>query len=115
MDWYIQQSLQVLQVVMVPELQHILLQLLQLLEHRYLLLGSVSTRMQGAGTVTYAATATNTTGITYTLDAASIAGGNTINAATGAVTYAAAWMRYNNNYCKCCRLWWSQNCYTYRY
>ena len=54
-------------------------------------LGATSTRCQGAGTVTYTATATNTTGITYSLDAASIAGGNSINAATGAVTYAAGW------------------------
>ena len=35
--------------------------------------------------------ATNTTGITYSLDAASVTGGNTINATTGAVTYAAGW------------------------
>ena len=55
-------------------------------------LGATSTRCQGAGTVTYTATATNTTGITYTLDAASITGGNTIVAGTGAVTYAAAWI-----------------------
>ena len=54
-------------------------------------LGATSTRCQGAGTVTYTATATNNTGITYTLDAASITGGNTINAATGAVTYVAGW------------------------
>ena len=55
-------------------------------------LGATSTRCQGAGTVTYTATATNNTGITYSLDAASITGGNTINAATGAVTYAAGWI-----------------------
>ncbi|MBK9356558.1 MAG: hypothetical protein IPN08_04065 [Bacteroidales bacterium] len=54
-------------------------------------LGATSTRCQGAGSVTYTATATNTTGITYTLDAASIAGGVTINAATGEVTYPAGW------------------------
>ena len=54
-------------------------------------LGATSTRCQGAGTVTYTATATNNTGITYSLDAASIAGGNSINSATGAVTYAAGW------------------------
>ncbi|MBK7434521.1 MAG: hypothetical protein IPI66_11910 [Chitinophagaceae bacterium] len=54
-------------------------------------LGSTSTRCQGAGTVTYDATASNTTGITYTLNAASITGGNSINAATGAVTYVAGW------------------------
>lgn len=55
-------------------------------------LGTVSTRLQGAGTVTYTANATNTSGITYTLDAASLAGGNTINASTGAVTYTAVWI-----------------------
>ena len=55
-------------------------------------LGSVSTRLQGAGTVTYTANATNTSGITYSLDAASITGGNTINPTTGAVTYTAAWI-----------------------
>lgn len=54
-------------------------------------LGATSTRCQGTGSVTYTATATNTTGITYTLDAASITGGNSIVATTGAVTYAAGW------------------------
>gem|GEM_PF-2442844 len=54
-------------------------------------LGATSTRCQGAGSVTYTASATNTTGITYTLDAASIAGGVTIVAGTGAVTYPAGW------------------------
>jgi hypothetical protein len=54
-------------------------------------LGATSTRCQGAGTVTYGATATNSTGITYSLNAASLTGGNTINAATGAVTYVATW------------------------
>jgi hypothetical protein len=53
--------------------------------------GGNSIRCQGAGTVTYSATATNTTGITYSLDAASISGGNSINSSTGAVTYAAGW------------------------
>ncbi|MGZ8510874.1 MAG: hypothetical protein ACXWWA_10875, partial [Chitinophagaceae bacterium] len=53
--------------------------------------GASSNRCAGAGTVTYTATAANTTGITYSLDAASIAGGNSINSATGAVTYIAAW------------------------
>ncbi|MCW3115000.1 MAG: hypothetical protein JWR18_3396, partial [Segetibacter sp.] len=53
--------------------------------------GATSTRCEGAGTVTYTASANYTTGITYSLDAASVTGGNTINAATGAVTYAAAW------------------------
>ena len=54
-------------------------------------LGATSTRCQGAGTVTYSATATNSTGITYALNAASIAGSNTINPTTGLVTYAAGW------------------------
>ncbi len=53
--------------------------------------GSSSTRCQGAGTVTYTATANNTSGITYSLDAASVSGGNIINSATGAVTYVAGW------------------------
>lgn len=53
--------------------------------------GSVSTRSQGAETITYSSTAANNTGITYTLDAASIAGGNTINSSTGAVIYAPSW------------------------
>ena len=54
-------------------------------------LGATSTRCQGTGSVTYTATVTNSTGITYSLDGASIAGGNTIIAGTGAVTYAAGW------------------------
>src|SRR5205085_379991 len=54
-------------------------------------LGTSYTRCQGAGTVTDTATATDKTGITYSLDATSKAFGNTINAATGAVTYAAGW------------------------
>jgi hypothetical protein len=56
-------------------------------------MGSVSTRLEGPGTITYTANASNNSGITYSLDAASLAGGNTINAATGAVTYDAAWIR----------------------
>ncbi|MFH6960606.1 hypothetical protein ACHRV1_24670, partial [Flavobacterium aquidurense] len=52
---------------------------------------TTSTRCQGAGTVTYITTATNSTGIIYSLDSASLAGGNTINGASGVVTYAAAW------------------------
>ncbi len=54
-------------------------------------LGPTSSRYQGAGTVTYTASAVNTTGITYSLDANSLAGGNNINPATGAVTYVGAW------------------------
>ena len=54
-------------------------------------LGASSARCQGAGTVTYSSTATNNSGITYSLDAASISGGNTINGATGDVSYVASW------------------------
>ena len=42
-------------------------------------------------TGTYTATATNTTGITYSLDATSLAAGCTINSVTGAVTYPSTW------------------------
>jgi hypothetical protein len=52
---------------------------------------ATSTRCQGAGTITTTTTANNSTGITYSLDGASISGGNTIVAATGAVSYAAGW------------------------
>jgi hypothetical protein len=54
-------------------------------------LGATSTRCQGAGTITYDAAATNTTGITYTLDNASLVGLNTISATTGDVTFVAGW------------------------
>ncbi|MCX6256046.1 MAG: T9SS type A sorting domain-containing protein [Bacteroidia bacterium] len=54
-------------------------------------MGATSVRCQGAGTVTYAATATNSTGITYTLDTDSETGSNVINPATGEVTYVAGW------------------------
>ncbi|HYC30498.1 MAG TPA: hypothetical protein VEB42_16800, partial [Chitinophagaceae bacterium] len=54
-------------------------------------MGASSTRCMGAGNVTYTATATNTTGITYSLDAASLAAGNTINSSTGEVTYIAGY------------------------
>ncbi|MCE1199064.1 MAG: T9SS type A sorting domain-containing protein, partial [Marinilabiliales bacterium] len=53
--------------------------------------GATSSRCRGAATVTYVATSTNNTGITYSLDASSLAGGNTIVAASGAVTYASTW------------------------
>ncbi|MCP4000989.1 MAG: hypothetical protein GY727_08770, partial [Gammaproteobacteria bacterium] len=46
-------------------------------------LGSTSSRCQGAGNVTYTATSTNSSGMSYSLDAISIAGGNTINGTTG--------------------------------
>jgi len=54
-------------------------------------LGASSTRCQGAGNITYTANATNDTAKVYSLDAASIAGGNTIDPATGEVTYDASW------------------------
>ena len=54
-------------------------------------LGSTSTRCSGAGSLTYSATSTNSTGIVYSLDAASLIGGNSINAGSGAVTYVAGW------------------------
>jgi hypothetical protein len=53
--------------------------------------GANSTRCQGAGTVTYSATSSNSTSITYALDDASLAVGNTINSTNGAVTYVAIW------------------------
>jgi hypothetical protein len=52
---------------------------------------STSTRCQGAGTQTLTTTANNSTGISYSLDAASISGGNSINAATGEINFAANW------------------------
>ena len=55
-------------------------------------LGPSSSRSQGAGTLPYSATAANNTGITYSLDAASLAGGNTISATTGSITFAAGWL-----------------------
>lgn len=54
-------------------------------------LGASSVRCQGNGTVTYMATAANSTGISYSLDASSLAGGNTINSSTGAVTFSSTW------------------------
>jgi len=54
--------------------------------------GSTSTRCSGAETVIYTATASNTSGITYSLDATTATfSGNSIVALTGAVTYAALW------------------------
>ena len=53
--------------------------------------GSTSTRCKGAGTFNYTATAINNTGINYTLDAASLSGGNIIESVTGVVTYDADW------------------------
>ena len=55
-------------------------------------LGPSSTRSQGSGTQIFSATASNSTGITYSLDAASIAAGLSINAATGLVAFTAGWL-----------------------
>ena len=52
---------------------------------------ATSIRCQGSGTISYTTTASNTTGLTYSLDVSSLAGGNTINSSTGDVTYAAGW------------------------
>ena len=54
-------------------------------------LGATSTRCFGASSLNYTATAANSTSITYNLDTASLAAGNTINSITGDVTYDAAW------------------------
>ncbi len=54
-------------------------------------LGTTSTRCQGAGSVTYTATSTNSTSMSYSLDATSLAAGNTINNSTGQVTYVSNW------------------------
>jgi gliding motility-associated-like protein len=54
-------------------------------------LGATSTRCQGDDTVTYSATANNSTSITYALDASSLTGGNTINDTTGEVYYNVNW------------------------
>ena len=50
-----------------------------------------SVRTQGAGTLTYTATAIGSTSISYSLDPASLAAGNTINSSTGTITWVAAW------------------------
>ena len=52
---------------------------------------ATSARCQGEGSVTTTTTANNSTGITYSLDEASLTGGNTINPATGKVTYESSW------------------------
>ncbi len=53
--------------------------------------GATSARCQGAGSATYTATAPGSTSISYTLDANSLAAGNSIIAPTGAVSFAAGW------------------------
>jgi gliding motility-associated-like protein len=54
-------------------------------------LGSTSARCQGSSSVLYTASAANSTALTYSLDAASLTGGNSIDSNSGLVTYAAAW------------------------
>ncbi|HNW70274.1 MAG TPA: T9SS type A sorting domain-containing protein [Bacteroidales bacterium] len=54
-------------------------------------LGPSSSRCQGAGIVAYTATATNNSGLTYSLDATSLGAGNSINSSTGEVTYTTGW------------------------
>ena len=54
-------------------------------------LGTSSIRCQAASSVTYTATATSSTGITYSLDALSLAAGNSIVPGTGVVTYTSGW------------------------
>ena len=55
-------------------------------------LGTNSSRCQGAGAVTYTASSTGSTSRTYSLDATSLAAGNTINTTNGTVTYVAAYV-----------------------
>src|SRR5207302_614464 len=54
-------------------------------------LGATSTRCQASGNVNYTANASNSTGLNFTLDASSLAAGNTINSSNGTVTYVAGW------------------------
>lgn len=54
-------------------------------------MGSTSTRCAQAETITYTASATNATSLTYSLDASSLTAGNTINSSTGAVTFVGSW------------------------
>jgi len=51
--------------------------------------GNSSGICQGASPRTYTAKATNSTGLTYSIDAASLAAGNSVNSATGQITFAA--------------------------
>jgi len=54
-------------------------------------LGASSGICKGSLPITYSATATNNLSLTYSLDATSLAAGNTINSLTGLVTFAAGW------------------------
>lgn len=53
--------------------------------------GNFSNRCIGSSTNTFSASALNSSGISYSLDASSLSGGNTINSSTGAVTFASNW------------------------
>jgi uncharacterized protein (TIGR02145 family) len=53
--------------------------------------GATSSRCQAAESVAYTATAANSSGITYSLDALSTAAGNSIDLITGTVNFTAAW------------------------
>ncbi len=53
--------------------------------------GPDTSRCQGAGTVSYTASSANSTYIAYSLDATSLAAGNTIDTATGFVNFTAGW------------------------
>jgi len=55
-------------------------------------MGSASTRCQGSGSFVYSATSDHSTAISYSLDPASITGGNSINSTTGEVTFVAGWL-----------------------
>jgi|GEM_PF-918425 len=54
-------------------------------------LGSSSQRCRGSETIVYEASSSDSTAMSYSLDSASLAAGNTIDEDTGAVTYDAAW------------------------
>jgi hypothetical protein len=61
----------------------------QIAEKRFVGIPVFSSGATSARCRTYSATATSSTGITYSLDASSLTAGNSINAVTGQVTYAA--------------------------
>lgn len=54
-------------------------------------LGASSSICKGSAPITYGATVINSFSLTYSLDAASLAAGNTINSTTGQVTFASGW------------------------
>ena len=55
-------------------------------------LGVTSQRCKGTGSEVYFATATDALDISYSIDASSLAAGNTIHASTGEVNYVAGWV-----------------------